>query len=107
MTSRSTSVFAAIGALVVGIPAIVGIAALSFIWRAYVLLVLWGWFLTPHFGWAVPSIPLTIGVTLMIYMVVHQHIPKDPTEGKWEAWFRAIVGPAMTLLCGWIVKQFL
>jgi hypothetical protein len=38
----------------------------------YVLTILWGWFVTPAFGLAVPSIPIMLGLSLIVGYMTHQ-----------------------------------
>ncbi len=95
---------------VVGFPAIL---ALSAMWRGYVLSILWGWFIVPFFGAPAISVPVAIGVSLLVAMLTN-HKTGNEAEKEEAAAARfasaivfAFIGPAIYLLLGWIVTKFL
>ena len=77
--------------------------------RGWVISILWGWFLTPVFAVAVPSIPLCIGLA---YVADAMH-PNSKSADKGSTLDRvgALIGrgicfPMFSLLFGWIVHLF-
>lgn len=88
-----------------GIPVLV----LSVIWDGYVLSVLWGWFAVPAFGLPALSVPMAIGVSLVVAAMTNHRTGKEAKDD--EAGFVAILTfallkPTVALLLGWIVKSF-
>lgn len=82
---------------------------LGAIWKAYVLSVLWAWFVVSTFGVPVLSIPVAIGVIMIVRFVQGQ--PKknenDVDEGLSAAFGKAFLTPLAVLGIGWIVKGFI
>ncbi len=98
----------AILALIFGTIALVVISAL---WRAWVLTVLWTWFIVP-LGLPAIGIATAIGASLIVGMFMpNQVAKKDTTMNKTDAianvFSVAIGGPAVVLLIGWIVTLFM
>lgn len=85
--------------------------AASFIWKGYVLSVLWTWFLVGPFGWPSLSIPHATGIALIVGFLTHQDTAAKDERDKWEKITAAIVltlvAPALALFSGWIVKAFM
>ena len=92
---------------------IVGFFAFAFVsacWSGYVLSILWGWFMVPVFHLPTLSIPTAIGIALVIGYLTKQDMSnlKKEEDRKWySVLFEAFMRPAVSLLVGWIVKQFL
>lgn len=106
MTSedRKTKALAALGVLM-GLPAL--IAVLS-IWRGFILSILWGWFVVPAFGLPALSIAFAIGVALIVGHLSHEaNVKRDDKKGFGAVVAGAFIGPAFTLLIGWIVTWFI
>ena len=87
--------------------------AASAVWRGYVLAILWAWFAVPTFGLPPLSIPFAIGLTLVARMVVgssqtgrEAEKPMTPREKLWNSFSVIVIVPALILLIGWIVRQF-
>jgi hypothetical protein len=84
-------------------------------WRGYALCLMWGWFFVPSFGLPALSIPAAIGVSSIISFI----IPSYPTDymkekdedEKWEGLIKSALrnygAPALFLLFGYIVKQWM
>lgn len=82
----------------------------SMLWSAYVLSILWGWFMTPIFGLPSLSIAAAIGVRLVISFTTYQYSKRDETTTPSEQLDRVIfqlVSPALVLLIGYIAKQWM
>lgn len=82
------------------------------IWRGYVLSVLWGWFVVTTFGARPLGIAAAIGVSCVVsFLTFHYRpAPKDDREAGekiGEACVLAFLGPAFSLLFGYIVKFWL
>lgn len=92
-----------------GIIAIPLIVAVGSILNGYVLSVLWTWFVVPTFGLPKLSIPVAIGISLVVSYLTHQRSDssdddKDNLLLKWVA--RLVLNPLVALLFGWIVHFF-
>lgn len=102
--SPSAAILATLGVLA-AIP-------IAIAWRGYVLAILWGWFMVPAFGLPALTVVQAIGVSLTVAFITYQYQPKamEPEEETWKKVSRPIthlvLGPAMSLLMGWIVKSF-
>jgi len=95
--------------IIMGLPAFAALIALAAAWRGYVLSILWGWFVVPGFGAQPISVPLAIGLSMLIGMVTNHRSmteAQDP-EKKWMPLWALTLGPLVVLDMGWVVKQFL
>jgi hypothetical protein len=96
--------------MVLGTPVLV---ALACIWNGYALSIIWGWFVVPYFNLPPLSIPLAIGVTLVVSVLSNHRTgieaEKEMEPGKKISILlgRIILRPALVLLFGWIVTKFL
>lgn len=85
----------------------------SAIWRGYVLSIMWGWFITATFGIRTLSIPAAIGVSYIFsFMCPTTDCKKDDDKDSPKVMIiktsaRAFSAPALFLLCGYIVKQWM
>lgn len=100
-------IFAVFG-LLCSIPAILVGGAL---WRAFVGVKLWLWFVVPQFGLAPIPIVTAIGLSVLVGMYSGSSAqPKDPEEPPAQAFgksvARVILFPAFGLLFGWCIHQF-
>jgi hypothetical protein len=91
--------------VILALGVIVGIAAAAMILRGWVLSVMWGWFIVPAFGLPALSIPIAIGIAMIMSYLTHQIEPDDSSTAK--AAGHAFGGPIMVLLLGWIVQMFI
>ena len=80
------------------------------VWSGYVITLLWKWFVVPTFGLPLLSIPLAIGLALLLTMFRTTPDSKPKQEATevlgrviGESWLK----PAMLLAFGAIVKHFL
>lgn len=90
--------------------AIAGVVAMLF-WRAFVAGVLWGWYITPAFGWAVPSLQGMLGLTVVAWAITRP--TKEAVEDKQATVKETAKGivfsfGALTslLVIGWIARGF-
>lgn len=92
---------------------LVWFAALLFfsaVWSGYVLTILWGWFIVPAFKLPILSIPVAIGMTLIIRYLTSgggSHIEKKENKEWHTTFIIAFAKPLAVLFLGWIVIQFL
>ena len=87
---------------------------ISFIYcsiHGIVLIKLWSYFLTPTYGWAAPSIPVAIGISLIIGFLTHQSVHTEDkrtnSERYTESLINGFVSPLMVWFMGWIVSQWM
>lgn len=92
---------------------------ISLMWHGYVFATIWDWFLVPHFGVGLMSIPVAIGIMALTrlgtYQIPKLHDVKVATEDKEEGddildfvvhALSAILIPASVLLTSWIVSHY-
>lgn len=91
---------------------IAGIAAS--IWQGWVLHYLWAWFVVPAFGLPVLGLVAAMGISLSARFVIglwSLQIPGDATKSStyklWTAIATSFFSPALFLLSGYVIKQFL
>ncbi|MNL15671.1 hypothetical protein D3C87_1366730 [compost metagenome] len=84
----------------------VALLAASSVWRGYVLSILWGWFIVSAFGLPPLTIPLAIGVSLIVGFLTIRHTKEEQLEMPVRIWLTAAM-PALVLLVGWVVTKFL
>lgn len=80
------------------------------IWQGYVLHILWGWFMTPVFSLPPLTMFQAVGVALVVGYLTKQSesgLKKDKNLKPYLMWYEMALNPALALLVGWIVKQFL
>lgn len=91
---------------------VVSITTIGVIMGGYVLSVMWGWFIVPVFDAPPLSVPVAIGVALVIgYLTDHTRtIAKEKNKGIEEAveelvvW--SIIQPLAYLVLGYIIHLF-
>ena len=96
------------------IAGVLGLAVIGAIWSGYVLTILWAWFVVPTFGLPPLALAPAIGLAVVVSYLTHQYHPKPAKpddDGKWDETARVIAHmvfrPAIALLVGWIVKQWM
>lgn len=93
-----------------------GIAAIALVvpallWKAYVVSVLWGWFIAPVLS--VPPLGVGQAMGVCLFATCFQRTPpkRPDSEDKAAAFARftgiAFAMPLLTLCIGWIVKAFM
>jgi hypothetical protein len=92
--------------------AMFGAIALGYVWKGFVLTILWGWFMVPTFGLQPLAIAPAIGVSIVVGYLTHQRHQNDGEKGGSLERTAEIFGymammPALALLVGWIVKQWM
>lgn len=103
--------FFVVSALSMGMVALFAlVTAVAMTIRGFVLSILWGWFLVP-LGLPVISIPLGIGVALIVTFLTApgkagKAEEKATAEKLQERMTQVFLGPFIALLIGWVVHQF-
>jgi Na+(H+)/acetate symporter ActP len=88
-----------------GICAIVALMVASSIWSGYVLSILWGWFIVPTFGLPMLSIPVAIGLALIVSYLT-KSVSNTKTDWGWSISI-AIITPLVALCMGYVVHSFM
>lgn len=89
------------------------VVPLAAIFRGFALVKLWAWFLVVPFGVRPINIALAYGISCIVGLLTYQS--DAATEHKDEAFavqaarsiMLAVLVPALSLLAGWIAKQFM
>jgi hypothetical protein len=81
------------------------------LWRAFVITVLWGWFIVPQFAISQLGMINAIGLSLVVSLLTARLSKVDSDDDERNKTLAGqiavgIVAPAMALLYGWIVVQF-
>lgn len=79
----------------------------ALVWRAYVLVVLWGWFVTPMFHLAVPSLHVAVGLIAITSLLTHENTGGSGKTDSWVSFTNVFLNPALLLLVGWIATLFM
>ena len=86
--------------------ALIPLIPLSLLWRAFVLRDLWGWFVEPAFGLAVPGYAAAIGLMCVVWLVQAKRARREDSDGGGRPLGRVVAeaafGPAMFWLIGWV-----
>jgi hypothetical protein len=79
------------------------------IFQGWVLTVLWGWFVVPTFRAPELSIPVAIGLTLIIGMFKGYDLKtqEKSTDDKLVEAIATVAVPLVFLFLGWIVQLFM
>ena len=92
---------------------IIGLVVAAIIMRAWVTTILWSWFIVPVFHVPELTLPMAMGISLVIGMFITMQATKDIDikSGK-EAVFQKVfeksfLEPLVTLGVGWIITLFL
>jgi len=94
------------------IPFIFAGIILSIILKGWVLSILWSWFIVPTLGLPILSIPIAIGISIVVGLLTHQYNDFNTTDTKMSELIgksigHSIIGPLLTLFVGWVVHSFI
>jgi hypothetical protein len=89
--------------------ALLAFDAVAAILQGFVLSVLWGWFVVPTFDAPVLSIPVAIGVSIIVKMLTAHRPSTEETieEIVKRTAAHQIVVPLFALFAGWIAYNFI
>lgn len=78
-------------------------------WRSYVVITLWGWFVMPVLHISAPSIYWVAGMMMTLFMILpFQHAKKSekqPLEAVIDSFLiYGLIGPAIVLGMAWVWK---
>lgn len=95
-----------------GFVGLLALMVLSSMWKGYVLMILWAWFVVPTFGLPALAIAPAIGLAMVVSFLTYQSdASKEPecefSERMAKAVARALLTPAFVLGIGWVVRQFM
>jgi uncharacterized membrane protein len=86
-------------------------AFLSALYSGYVLSVLWAWFVVPTFGLPALTIPVAIGLALIVSFMAksdaEEKTDDEITSKIVSAVVKAILKPSFALLFGWVATLFM
>ena len=96
----------------IGFMAVVAAAlVVGTLWKAYVLTILWAWFMVGQFNAPALSIPSAIGVSLVVSLLTASSPAVNDTRTAAEktaaAFSFVVIFPALILRVGVIAKQWL
>lgn len=85
------------------------VAGLLSIWEGFVFMKMWAWFVVPIFGLPAITIPVAIGIALLIGFLTHQRNGEsdDPMDYAVKSFSHGFVNSGVVLLIGYIVTFFL
>ena len=84
---------------------VLGFGVLAYILNGVALSVLWGWFMVGSFGLPAISVPLAIGIGIIVsYLTDQDQEVKKREIGEWIGY--VLAKPIVALVIGWIVYQF-
>lgn len=91
---------------------LISLVVLGMAAHGFTLFKLWGWYVVPYFNLPPISIPIAIGLSMMIALTTHQNnVAEKKTEGmsdKIASVIMSTVGqPLITLFIGWVVTFWL
>jgi len=90
-------------------------APFSWAFRSWVLVVLWGWYVTPAYGIATPSLAQAFGVIILAQLLckkssMHGYRVQSDDERRFEDRLNLVLSwltPAVALAFGWVGSVFL
>ena len=85
------------------LPLATGLALVSILWEAWVLVRLWGWYMVPIFHLPLLVISQAIGVICVAHALRSVYVPSKD-GARYGAITYAFVTPTMLLTIGWLAK---
>jgi len=86
---------------------LVGITFAAAVWGGIVLRMLWAWFIVPTFGLPSLSIPVAIGIGLMMTFLTYKYFPKEEGKDIYISVVSEFLVPFLALVLGWMVHLFM
>lgn len=82
---------------------------IGIILRGFVLCKLWSWFIVYQFSLPELTIPIALGISLLIAMLTHQYQTnkEEKERGIMHLVSLTIIAPLFFLACGWIISLFI
>lgn len=95
-------------AVTVGGLGIVAFATAVVLTQAWALSVLWNWYAVPFFGVARMSIPMAIGLRILIALILGDRGRPNVKDRSWATILGEVfVGPAGAVFIAWIARWWL
>jgi hypothetical protein len=91
-------------AIVVGVVALMFVAIAA---NAFVLSMLWAWYVVPVFGMPALSLPVAFGLGLIASCFHRSYTPHIPKDQQFQAFVSALAYPFILLTFGWLGTFFL
>jgi hypothetical protein len=91
----------------VGCITAIPVAILAFVVKAWALVILWGWFITPTWHVDAPTKTVALGLSILWGTLTHDPgaARKDTDdESYWTTYTAILVGPVVSVGLGWLVK---
>jgi len=100
----------AIGTVVIPffLAAIAIVSAPFVLWKAWVIVQLWAWFVVPYFHLPALSVWLVWGLLSLYGLITAEpQVKKTPDEINWKSTFICMAtGPALSLAVGWAIHHY-
>lgn len=104
-------IFAALGMVIGAIFGVLGLAFAALLINSYVVVTLWGWFITPIFKVQAPGYLMALGVGLFASLYTSHGSETDDslsvTVNGSKVKFGFLLRPLVILLFGWILHSYL
>lgn len=71
------------------------------LWKAFVGIKLWEWFIVPNFSAQDLTLPQMVGIMCLFSLLTHQYIPKSSKQ-IYSSVFIDFLSPLILLLIGWV-----
>ena len=113
MSIEKTSIGTVIVACLIGIPIVILVMLLAtpaMLLQAWVMTVLWGWFVVPFISLPVMTMKTALGMVVLSGLLRFQVYCKDerePTEKVITGLCHMFVAPLVTLFIGWVVYTWM
>lgn len=89
----------------------IAVTAIGAIYEGFILQTMWAWFIVPTFGLPALSIPVAIGICLIMAFLTHQIPPKsEPGREMQDSLSRMFNGFLLStaiFFVGWVVTFFM
>ncbi len=95
------------------VPLLFAIGLALLMWRAWAVAILWGWFVTPQFGVAVPAFWMIFGLLLFVSLVKASSSSNktgNDAQDQKNAWLSLLghaIAPPLSVAFGWFAKSMM
>jgi hypothetical protein len=80
---------------------------LSVLLRAWVIVLLWGWFIEPMWHITTPTRGSAVGLSLLVSFLTYDSSTKKDDRSLWVGYVIIFIGPLLTAFAGWCVHRWL
>lgn len=80
----------------------------AILFRGWVLVQLWAWFVTPTFNTVVLTFGQALGISLIVSFLTYQHVPvyKGLSYDMWRVFLSPFIQAGVALAAGWLYLYF-